>query len=198
MKTFITPKNIVLLYAASILILLSGCKTNKIAKDKTSTKALATLDSLYARDNYLFEIDVAYPFMTAATSQVTNSLMRNTGNTANRIDVSADNNYIKIENDSVTGYLPFFGERRLNSGTYGSSDVSIQFEEPIKNLTKEINANKGRLELEFRAKQKGNDNEKYEIKINIFPNKNISVDISPLFRTFMRYDGELSENLDEE
>jgi hypothetical protein len=196
MKTRILHKSFVSLYLIGILMLFSGCKTNKIDKNKTSASDLAILESLSNRSDYYIEIDVAYPFMTLATMQATNILMRNTGNTANRIEVSGDGNYLKIENDSIKGYLPFFGERRLNAGAYSGTDVSIQLEEPLRDLSKEIDTIKGKLKLEFTARQKNDANEKYQIKVDIFPSKKVSVDIRPIARTLMRYDGTLTENLD--
>jgi len=193
MKSHILHKNLILLCLVNILLIFNGCKTNKIDNNKTSATDLSTLESLSEADKYYIEIDVAYPFMTRATAQATNYLMRNTGNNANRIDVSGDGDFIRIENDSVKGYLPFFGERRLNAGSFGGTDVSIQFEEPLTDLTKVINTNKGKLELEFTARQKGDANERYQIKLDIFPNKKVSVDVRPSAKTLMRYDGRLTE-----
>ena len=115
-------------------------------------------------------------------------MFRNTGNNANRVDVRGDGNFIEIKNDTVKGYLSFYGERRQNSGEYGRSSA-IQFEEPLEDLSKKIDKDKGKLELEFSANQKGTDNEKYDLSIDIYPNKNVSVFITPVYKTFMRYSG---------
>ena len=193
MKKYILHRSIILLYLAFILTLFTACKTSKV-DNKISAKDLVTLESLSEKNDYYIEINVAYPFMTLATSQTTNFLMRNTGNTANRIEVSGDGNFIEIKNDSVKGYLPFFGERRLNAGSYGGTDTSIQFEEPLNDLSKVINTSKGKLELEFTARQKGDANERYQITLDIFPNKKVTVDIRPIAKTLMRYDGQLTES----
>jgi hypothetical protein len=182
-----------LLSLVGILTLFTACKTSKV-DNKISVEDLATLESLEEKNDYYIEINVAYPFMTLATSQTANFLLRNTGgNTANRIEVRGDGNFIEIKNDSVKGYLPFFGERRLNAGAYGGTDTSIQFEEPLNDLSKAINTNKGKLELEFTARQQGDANERYQITLDIFPNKKVTVDIRPIAKTLMRYDGQLTE-----
>lgn len=174
-----------------------SCKTNKIAKNEANATGMVILDSLSAQNDYKIAIEVVYPFTTAATTQVANTLLWGTGDNANRIDVRGDGNFIKIENDSVKGYLPFFGESRLSAGAYGGTDLAIQFEEPLKAFSKQVNTKKRKLKLEFTAQQKGVDNERYEVTIEIYPNTHVTVNITPVYRTFIRYDGRL-EKFDDE
>ena len=191
MNKIVTYKSLSLLLLTAVLTLFWGCKVNKFDKNETEAKDLAVLKTILAEKNYRIAIEVAYPFVSAATTQVSNVLLRNTGNTANRIDLRGDGNFIEIKNDTLTGYLPFFGEQRLNAGEYGGKDLSIQFEEPLQDLKKKIDSDKGVLELAFTAKQKGNSNERYDIDVKIYSNKNVSVYITPVYRTFMRYSGRL-------
>ena len=192
MKTILTYKNIVILNLAFILSgSLWSCKTNSIAKIEAKAQDMALLESLQTQDDYRVEIEVVYPFTSAATTQASNLLLRNTGDTANRIDVRGDGNFIEIKNDSVKAYLPFFGEQRLSAGDYGGTDLSIQIEESLKDFSKQINTKKGKLELDFMAHQKGQQNEKYEVNLDIYPNKTVNVNITPVYRTFIRYSGSL-------
>ncbi len=191
MGTIFTFKKNVLLLLFSSTVLVWSCKTSSIAKSELKTQHQEVIQTYYNQNNYDIEIDVVYPFNTQATTQVTNALLMNTGNSANRIDVRGDGNFIKIKNDSITGYLPFFGERRLNGGDYGGQNIAIQFDDVLKDLKKKIIEDKPALELEFSVDQKGNDSEKYDIKIEIFPNEHVSVHVTPVFKTFIRYDGSL-------
>lgn len=194
MKKYFKYKLIKLVFLLVVSVLFWSCKTNQIAKNEAKAKNLATLDTLYNRDNYRIAIETAYPFNSTATTQVFNELLRNTGNSASRIDVQGDGNYIEIKNDTVRGYLSFFGERRLNSGNYGGTDSAIQFEEPLKDLTKKINTDKINLDLEFTANQKGTDNENYKVNLMIFPNKHVNINITPVYKTFISYDGTLEHD----
>lgn len=86
-----------------------------------------------------------------------------------------------------------FSEKRLNAGDYGGRDLSIQFDEPVEDLFKQIDFKKDKLTLEFSAKQVGSDNDKHKVTIEIFPNKNVSVNIMPEYRTFIKYDEHLDD-----
>lgn len=170
---------------------LQSCKTNSLVKSEVRAQNKIVLDSLRNLNNYKVEVDVMYPFNTMATTQVANALLWNTGDNANRIDVQGEGNFLKIENDTLTGYLPFIGERRLSAGPYGGTDLAIQFEEKLENLQKTVNEDQGRLELLFKAKQKGSDNEVYNIRLDIYPNKKVAIDVTPVYRTFIKYNGRL-------
>lgn len=177
----------------ALLGLFWSCKSSKIDKTEAKAQDMAALQTLLEQDNYYVNIEVAYPFVTAATQRVANALLlRNTGNNANRIDVRGDGNFIKIQNDSISGYLPFFGERRNNSGAYGGRNSAIQFKEALEDLGKQINSEKGKLELKFTVDQT-EGTEHYQILMDIFPNKKVSVNITPTYKTNMRYSGKLTE-----
>jgi len=171
---------------------LSSCKTNSLAKSELEAKNKIVLDSLNALNNYKVDIEVIYPFNTVGTAEVANALLINTGNTANRIDVRGDGNFIEIKNDSVRAYLPFFGESRISGGGVGGRSIAIQIDEPIKDFKKTIT--KGKLELVFNATQEKGDKDKYKIKIELFANNRATVDVTPVYRTFIRYDGVLVED----
>lgn len=197
MKTKFSYKLFILILSFSVFAFFTSCKTNSLAKSEMKAKNKIVLDSLYALENYKVDIEVMYPFNTTATAQVANALLINTGNTSSRIDVRGDGNFIEIRNDSVLAYLPFFGESRISGGGVGGRSIAIQLEEPLDELKKNINTDKGKLELEFNATQAEGDNDRYKIKIDLFANKNAVVDISPVYRTFIKYDGTLAKNNDE-
>lgn len=191
MKKIVLHNRLILLYFVSLTCLFLSCKSNEIAKGEAKARDMAILEKLHSQNNYRIAVEVVYPFTSAATARVTSLLLTNTGDTANRIDLSGDGNFIQIENDTVIGYLPFFGESRINAGKYGGSSLSIQFKQPLKDLKKQINYSKGKLELEFTAHQEDNESEKYDINLEIYPNKSVDINITPTYKTFTRYSGTL-------
>ena len=185
-------KRLRLLFCLGIISVLWNCKSNDIAVDKKHTTEISTLETLMEKEAYYIDIEVAFPFSTAATTQVVNAiLLPNTGNSAGRIDVSGDGNFIEIQKDSSKGSLPFFGERRLSGGPYGSTDGSISFNGIHENYEKTINEGKRKLEIKFKAIHNGESSESYDVNIEIFPSKRVDVRITPTFRTYMRYTGRL-------
>jgi hypothetical protein len=77
MKNNIKNTSKKLLCFVSVLCFLCSCKSNKIDKTETDAEDLVTLQKLFEQTDYYIEIDVAYPFNTAATQRVSNVLFRN-------------------------------------------------------------------------------------------------------------------------
>ncbi len=174
-----------------LLSLLWTCKSADKAENRAND--LLALEQLSEQKDYRVDVKVAFPFNTFATTQVLNALLiQNAGNNPNRIDVGGDGNFIEIRNDSVKGYLPFFGERRINGGSYGPNEAGIQFEGKLENYTKQVNEKKGKLVLEFSTEQTKNGSDSYDVIIEIYPNENTMVTVTPTYKTYMRYSGTLT------
>ncbi|MBV7268111.1 DUF4251 domain-containing protein [Winogradskyella luteola] len=174
-----------------ILSLLWTCKSADKAENRAND--LLALEQLSEQEEYRIDVKVAFPFNTLATTQVLNALLiQNAGNNPNRIDVAGNGNFIEIRKDSVKGYLPFFGERRINGGSYGANEAGIQFDGKLENYTKQVNEKKGKLVLEFSTEQIKNGSDSYDVIIEIYPNENTMVTVTPTYKTFMRYSGMLT------
>ena len=189
-------------YHISVLIILalavSSCKTNAVSKTEDKAKAISLLENLKSQNNYRIDVDAVYPLNSVASAKVTNALLANTGNNASRINVSGDGNFIEIKDDHVQAYLPFFGEMRMSGGSYGGRNVAIELDEPLEKIDKNLDYTKRKLVLKFKAKQKEGDNDSYDIKIEIFGNRSASIDVTPVFRTYIRYDGRIAEQTSNE
>ncbi|WP_299113682.1 DUF4251 domain-containing protein [uncultured Winogradskyella sp.] len=180
-----------LVFCVGVLGLMWTCKSAKAVERKANE--LKTLEQLSEQNNYRIDVQVAFPFNTQATTQVLNALLiQNTGNTPNRIDVGGNGNYIEIRKDSIKGNLPFFGERRINAGSYGATEGGITFNDKLEDFTKLVNADKGKLILKFKTQQKNGGTDNYDVVIEIFPNKNSIISVTPTYKTYMRYSGLLT------
>ena len=132
----------------------------------------------------------AMPMPTAAFSALANSGILTPGNTASSIDLTTTSNYFKMEGDTISGRLPYFGERRMG-GNYGSNDISIRFDGVPKKSSIEYLNNKQRVEMRFGISQE-DDNEQYDILVMIFPNKTVRIDVTSSERTPISYSGTIS------
>ncbi len=163
---------------------LSGCGGTKSAAEiALNTEKLEAIKNDVASKSYSIEVHTAYPTQTYAVTQITNALMRNTGNSASRIDVTG--NSIKVKGDTIQGILPYIGEVRAGS-PMSSRDVGIEFKgQPIS--YKVIDNNKRQtLDIEFQIKDKI---ERYDIIIQIYPDKSTTILVNCRYRTSIRYDG---------
>ncbi|WP_273273558.1 DUF4251 domain-containing protein [Maribacter polysiphoniae] len=156
------------------------------------TEQFEALKELVATKSFTIDIKTAHPMQTQAVTQVTMALLRNTGNTAGRIDVTDD--YIKVMQDSVKGSLSYFGEVQVVS-TMNPQDAGIHFEGEPTTYEVTENSKKQYLKIEFDVKGKA---ESYEVIMTLYPNKKATVFVNSAYRNSIRYDGDIIANEDQE
>src|SRR5690606_19507406 len=69
----------------------------------------------------------ARPMASVAFDRVANSNVLGSGNNAGNINLSSNSNYLRIVNDSVSAFLPFFGEQNFGGG-YNGNHAGIEFD----------------------------------------------------------------------
>lgn len=91
---------------------------------------------------------------------------------------------LKVKNDSVFSYLPYFGV--AYSVPYGGGKGLI-FNEPISEYkTKELK--KGKVQISFKTR---NEEGNYEYSLTIFPNGSTSINILPANRQSISFTGDV-------
>lgn len=146
------------------------------------------LKTLVATKSFVFNAETAYPMQTFAVMQVTNALLRNTGNAPGRISLMGNGDYIKIKGDTVQAELSYFGEVRIVS-SMNPRDSGINFEGVPSTFDIAANEKKQTLRLEFDIKEKI---ESYEVIMDLYPNKQATVFINCINQTSIRYDGTIN------
>ena len=173
--------------------LFTGCKSAETSLKPEDAQALTELETLLKQKEYRIDIHTIYPFNTAATTQVLNDIvLRNTGNTATRINVRGDGNFIELQDSIATSYLPFFGEQQMSTGNYGGTDSAIQFEGMLKDYSVERHSKKDGFVIEFTTKQKNHNTESFDVSIIVFLNKKADITVLSSHRNFIRYEGQLT------
>ena len=109
------------LFTCLILFTALSCKSSKT--NPTDAQILS-LEQLVKTKNFTIESDRAYPQVSNAMMQVFNSGMLQQGNNAGSISLIGNANFLTISGDSITSYLPYFGERQMNV-EYGGTDSAI-------------------------------------------------------------------------
>ena len=173
-------KTKILIWITGMLTLLS-CTTSK----NTVTEAERTaLNELVENKRFIIESDWAYPQASIAMQQVMNSGLMGPGNSASNISLLGNYNFLKIEGDSITSRLPYFGERQMLVD-YGGQDSSIELRGLLKNYQVEREKN-NKLSIRFQAKS---NNENFSVSISISPSLKTDMLLSGTGRSPIRYSG---------
>jgi hypothetical protein len=171
-----------------IFAMLFSCSNTKYeAMKEAKYQQFNEIKELVADKSFKFIAETAHPMQTYAVTQVTNALLRNTGNTAGTIFLSGRGDYIKVDGDIVKAELSYFGELRFVS-SIDPRDSGINFEGEPLNFTITENEKKKTLNLKFDVNTR---TDQYNVIMQIYPNKRTNIIINSSNRTSIRYGGEI-------
>ena len=162
------------------IVLLLGCTSSK---SKITSEDMDTLKAFVDGKQFRVESNWAYPMTTYAVQQVLNSGLLQPGSTANRIDLIGNPNFLEIKGDSVTSYLPYFGERQMQVG-YGGRDSAIEFKGLMEDY--EVETTKNGLFIKFKAKS---NNEHFNVILNLTPKLSSNLTLNSGSRMSIKYSG---------
>jgi len=186
--------NIVTLAIVSVVVFFTSCKSADSVSAASTAMDMAQLETLLNQKTYRVDVNVVYPFTTAATTQVLNKvMMNNAGNTANRIDVRGDGFFIEFKDGVAKAYLPFFGEQRLSSAHNAVDNAGISFDDTPKTYDISKHKKKDAYIVEFQVDDNNQTTESYDVSLTIFTSKSVEVNISPSQKQMIRYTGTLKE-----
>lgn len=158
-------------------------------KEASATEAeISNLRNLVEGRKFTIESDVAFPRATNAMMSIQNSGLFGMGNTANRISLIGNSNYLSIKGDSVTSQLPYFGERQMASG-YSPEDTGINLDDNMDDYSAEWNDRKQMYRINFSANGSG---ENFDVSINVYPNKTCRMTLTGTKRFSIGYAGKIT------
>jgi hypothetical protein len=106
---------------------------------------------------------------------------------AGRINLIGNPNFIRIKNDSVNLFLPFFGER-FSGGGY-NSEGGIIYEGLLKDLEVTSDSKNTQI-IKFSTDQ---NTENLDFIINIYPEGAVNTRVNSSQRSFISYQGDIGE-----
>ena len=184
-------KNIALL--GMVLGLFWSCGGTKSAEAiALKNRQYEELKTLVATKSFVFNAETAYPMQTYAVMQVNNALLRNTGNSAGRISLTGNGDFIMVKGDTVRAALAYFGEVRIVT-SLDPRDAGINFDGEPYSYKVKANEKKQTITVAFDVKE---NTEQFSVIMQLYPNKRVTVFINSVNRASIRYDGKLKE-LDE-
>ncbi|WP_248722929.1 DUF4251 domain-containing protein [Seonamhaeicola sp. ML3] len=159
---------------------------NCSAKKGITTKDLENIHAIAAMDTIHIESDWANPL---------NSIMiANTGllpaqSVTGDISLIGNSNHFKMIGDSVSVYLPYYGEWRF-AAPYNSNNTAITFDGVPIISRKTFNEKKKRYEYYLELKT---DTELFQVNLTIFPNKEADIRLNSSHRAYIGYRGYIKD-----
>lgn len=166
------------------LIMMMACTSSKNSTTTPST----ILTDLVTTKQFSIISQWANPQNTVATSQIQAMGLTSSSAIGGRIEINGIINYLTLKNDSVFASLPYYGERRMSSGT-GSIDQGIIINGIPNNL--EIEQKGSTYILKFNVNDSKVRNERYDIRLKLNSNLSSTIDINSTHRSGIRYEGKI-------
>ena len=154
------------------------------SKSSATAEEMAALDAIIKNKSFEIESSWAYPQNSTATQQVLNSGLLGPGGSSSAINLIGNSNFLRISGDSITSYLPYYGERQMQVN-YGGGDSAIQFDGLLEDYRVIKNKNDS-YTLSFRAKSKSED---FNCNITIFSNLKSNIMLNGASRFSISYTG---------
>lgn len=170
-----------------ISILFWSCGSTYDSAGNSRESQLNELRELLDTKSFKFIAETAHPMQTYAVTQVTNALLRNTGNTSGTIFLTGRGDYLKVMGDTITAELSYFGELRMVS-SIDPRDSGINFTGELSNFSIKESKKKKKLNVEFDVKTKI---DKYNIIMQLYPSQRANIVVNSSNRTSIRYEGEI-------
>ncbi|GAA4969247.1 DUF4251 domain-containing protein [Algibacter aquimarinus] len=166
-----------------LFLVLFSCASSK---SKASPKQIEDLAKLIDNKKFTIESTWAHPQVTNAMQQVLNSAFMQIGSNATSVNLIGNSNYLTISGDSISSYLPYFGERQMGV-SYNNNDSAIQLNGLLNDYKVEKNKNES-YTLSFQSRNK---QEAFNTSIIIFPNLRSEIIINSSSRFPIRYSGNI-------
>lgn len=176
-------KNLIILL---VFLGLVGCGTS--SKTVSPSSQSQQLDEWVAQNSFEINSDWAIPLMTNSMNQISNAGIFPPGSAANRISLIGNSNFLRFQNNTVSAYLPYFGERQAG-GAYNGRNSGIEFDGIPEDLEISRDEKTLRHQIQFKIMDK---TEAYNVSITLFPNLNSSIQINSSQRLTIRYNGRVS------
>ena len=168
-------------------IFLVNCgSTSKSADNRRNGEQL---ERIIDEGSYEIISDMALPMMTNGLNSLSNAGLFPPGSNAGQVNLIGNPNYVRVIGDSVSVYLPYYGERQMGGG-YNNDGPGIQFDGIPTNMKVVENTDKQRYEISFQMKR---TSEQFNVNMFIFPNLSTAINVNSNQRFPIRYQGRSAE-----
>ncbi|WP_158237272.1 DUF4251 domain-containing protein [Aquimarina sp. MAR_2010_214] len=173
-------KTLFLIFTSCLLISCGSSQNMEV-----STNESKVLDELVAQKRLEIISDWASPIASASLNELTNSVLFPPGSTASNISLSGNLNHFRMIGDSISIYLPYYGERQISAG-FNNKSNNIEFDGVPEHVKVTYNEKKQRYLMNFKIR---NATEWLRVSVTLYPNLRSDIIIHSNYRTSIRYRG---------
>lgn len=177
----------------TLFLLFMGCLLISCGSSQNlavSTEQSKALDELVAQKKLEIISDWASPISSSTgLNALVNSGLLPVGSTGNAINLIGNFNHFRILRDSISVYLPYYGERQISTG-FSNRNNNIEFDGVPEHTKVTYNEKKQRYLINFEVR---NATEWLRIAITLYPNLRSDIMIQSNHRTAIRYRGMVSK-----
>lgn len=162
-----------------------GCGTS--SQTISSQAQVKQLDELVSSRSFQIQSDWAIPLMTRSMNSISNAGLLPVGSSGSQINLIGNTNFLKVEGDSISAYLPYYGERQMGAG-YTNNDNAIQFNGIPENYEVTEDEKTGSKLITFNI---ANTTESFRVFITVSPGLSSTINVNSSERFSIRYRGEV-------
>jgi len=171
-----------------LLFMLTNCGSRKSEVELFSEQVLFNqLQELISSKSFYFSAEAAFPMQSNYIVAVSNALLSPIGSNGVRQQLSSNDDFLKINNDSVSGKLSYFGELRV-ANYNDSRDANVEFEGYPYYFKIIENEKKKTITVKFKIKSNSED---FNVSLVVFLNKTSKLLVLGSSRTAIRYEGKV-------
>lgn len=163
-------------------------------KEAASEAQLEMVNQLLKERSFEFRALWATPLSTQDMTTLFNAGLLAPGDAPNRINLMDNPNFLRIEGDSVSAYLPYYGEQQMHV-SLNPADQGIRIDEKVSDLQVNYNERKGQYDIRFSASA---GISRYHMILTVFPNLSATLKVNSSSREFISYQGTVGPIPDKE
>lgn len=161
------------------VVLCWSCSGTKPIASNTS------LDAMVASQRFEIISQWVSPMLSRGVMAISNSGLLAPGSTAGRIDLTGNQNFLKVKDDTISAYLPYFGERQMGGGY--NSNSAVEFKGVPNTFEMTQDPLKKNHTMRFTITEKS---ENYLVFVTIMPDLSTTISINSSQRDAINYYGQ--------
>ena len=167
------------------VLTMMGCGSSSSVSELTPEEYKA-FEDLVHNGNYEIKARWARPVSLNSLTALANAGLLAPEDTPSRINLLDNPGYLRVIGDSLSVYLPYYGDRQIGGG-YNTLDNAIRFD----GIPKKMELEKDEKSKGYRLKMTmDNNTETYTVAAKLVPNSFSTINVNSTHRSGISYSGD--------